>query len=123
MPGEHCPCPYKIHSVALSPAPLPLATDDHVLLLLPELPLCWDALGWALLPKFACDRGCIHCPLTVAFPILLPGEGSARGALADPHLLPSLLSLSRFPGPGSADSATLGVSEPRTNRPDHLLWA
>ena len=54
-------------------------------------------------------------------PILLPGEGCARGALADPHLLPSLLSLSRFPGPGSADSAALGVSEPRTNRPDHLL--
>ncbi|XP_052653937.1 LOW QUALITY PROTEIN: uncharacterized protein LOC128146546 [Harpia harpyja] len=27
----------------------------------------------------------------------------------------------KFPGPGSADSATLRVSEPGTNRPDHLL--
>ncbi|XP_074895782.1 LOW QUALITY PROTEIN: uncharacterized protein LOC142036489 [Buteo buteo] len=63
---DHCPGPYKVHSVALSATPRALAADDHILLLLPELPL--------------------------------------------------------FPGPGSADSATLHVSVSVTNYLDYVLW-
>ena len=43
-------CPDKIPTVAWSATPLPPGAHDHVLLLLAELPVCCDALGWALLP-------------------------------------------------------------------------
>ena len=76
--GDHCSGPFRVHSVALSATPLAPATDDHVLLL-PELPLCWHMLGWALLPKFPCDHVRFCSPLTLAFPTLLPGEGYAGG--------------------------------------------
>uniref|UniRef100_A0A8B9SK61 Immunoglobulin V-set domain-containing protein n=1 Tax=Anas platyrhynchos TaxID=8839 RepID=A0A8B9SK61_ANAPL len=39
-----------------------------------------------------------------------------------PRFLPSLLSLSRFPGPGTADSARLKIGEHGRNCGDHLLW-
>ena len=42
---DHCLCLYKIPTVAWSATPLPLAADNLVLLLLPELPMCCDALG------------------------------------------------------------------------------
>ncbi|XP_050762842.1 uncharacterized protein LOC127022995 [Gymnogyps californianus] len=43
------------------------------------------------------------------------GHGDAEAGPTQP---PSM-----FPGPGSGDSAGLGVSEAGTNRPDHLLWS
>jgi len=61
---DHCPCPYKIPTVALSATPLPLAADDHVLLLMPQLPLCWDALGCTLLPRGVCDHLRVFSPST-----------------------------------------------------------
>lgn len=57
MAWDHCPPPYNVHSVASSATLLPLATDSHVLLLLPELPFYWHVFGWVLLPKCACDHG------------------------------------------------------------------
>uniref|UniRef100_A0A493TP15 Ig-like domain-containing protein n=1 Tax=Anas platyrhynchos platyrhynchos TaxID=8840 RepID=A0A493TP15_ANAPP len=51
----------------------------------------------------------------------LHSEVCACGPLAELHSLPSLLSLSRFPGPGSNYSAGLEVREPRRHRADHLL--
>uniref|UniRef100_A0A493T7W2 Ig-like domain-containing protein n=1 Tax=Anas platyrhynchos platyrhynchos TaxID=8840 RepID=A0A493T7W2_ANAPP len=45
----------------------------------------------------------------------------ACGALTKLRFLTSLLSLSRFPGPGSTDSAGLKVGESRRHRADHLL--
>ncbi|XP_049662538.1 uncharacterized protein LOC126041209 [Accipiter gentilis] len=48
---DHCRGLFKIHSVALSATPQALAADDHVLLLLPELPLCWSSLVQAALTQ------------------------------------------------------------------------
>lgn len=115
MPEDHCPGPYKTHGVPLSPTPLPLATDDHVLLLLPpEVPLCWDA--------FTGGRGCTHSPLTVAFPIPLPRRLPCSWNTESPPFLPSLLSLSTFPAPGSiSESAVLSVSQCWRNHQNLLL--
>ncbi|NWW81169.1 LV1 protein, partial [Climacteris rufus] len=41
----------------------------------------------------------------------LPKQICAPGTQTDPHLLPSLLSLSRFPGPGSRESAASSLSD------------
>lgn len=46
----------------------------------------------------------------LSFHSSLNQRGPCSSSLADPHLLFSLLSLSMFPGPGSAVSALLGVS-------------
>lgn len=46
---DHCPGPYKSPDVALSPILLPFTIDDHIVLLLPEVPLCWDAIGYTWL--------------------------------------------------------------------------
>uniref|UniRef100_A0A8C9U850 Immunoglobulin lambda-1 light chain-like n=1 Tax=Serinus canaria TaxID=9135 RepID=A0A8C9U850_SERCA len=46
----------------------------------------------------------------------------APGTLTDICLLPSLFSFSRFPGPGSADSATCDIGQGGRHRQDHLLW-
>uniref|UniRef100_A0A674GCD7 Ig-like domain-containing protein n=1 Tax=Taeniopygia guttata TaxID=59729 RepID=A0A674GCD7_TAEGU len=58
------------------------------------------------------DSPCLHWAFGQRDSILLPRQAYAPGTLTDPCLLPSLLSLSRFPGPGSADSAAiLSVSQ------------
>ena len=120
--GDHCPGPYKVLTV------WPCVPCQCLLLLLTVSCCCCQSclcagMRWAGLRSsdLPIDGNWVQSSLPLTFPVPVPGQGCARGALADPCLLPSPLSLCRFPGPGSADSATLRVSQPRTNRPDHLL--
>ena len=73
MVGDHGSHPYKFHRVAFLPILLPLATADRVLLLLPELPLCWDALGWALWESFCLSSLLSHGSGLAAPSVHVPG--------------------------------------------------
>ena len=68
------------------------------------------------------SRGQLWTPPVMLIPFPVHENSFVFRVLAEPHFLPSLLSFSRFPGPGRADSVGADVGEPGRHRGDHLLW-